>query len=438
MKTSLSRRHFLRAGALAGTAAVSAPYVIPASALGQEPGKPVPSERVTIAGVGVGGRGNHNLARLRNYGAEIVALCDVNRKHLEATRARYGVSETATSSDFRDIVTHEDVDGVMIATNDHWHVLIAIAAVKAGKDVYVEKPLGRTLPEGRAMVDAIRKTGRLFMHGTEQRSFDSVRRVCELVRNGRVGKVEKVITACPGGVTSGPPQTADVPEWLDFDMYTGPSPKVPFDPKRVHTRYHFHISDYCTSGFLSAWGVHHHDVFHWAMDLDDTGPLEIEGKAVYPPQGDLCDCALTWEIAYTYAGGLKMVFVDGAKFPKSNNGVRFEGSEGWIQMSYGGGVHASDQKRILGSKIGENEIRLHDDGKGDDNATFLKCVKSREETCSPVEPAHRSSSIGFLGEIACRLGRKLRWDPVKERFPDDDEANALLSRPMRAPWKLEV
>jgi predicted dehydrogenase len=430
----VTRRHFLQKSA-AATAAAGAPLIIPASALGKEEGKPAASQRVAIAGIGVGGRGNRNLSRLKDHGAEIVALCDVNRQHLEGTQKRYGVDAKAVSKDFREIVTREDVDAVMIATNDHWHVPIAIAAVKAGKDVYVEKPLGRTIQEGRAMVDAVKKYKRIFMHGTEQRSFDSVRRVCELVRNGRIGKVQKVITACPGGVRSGPPEKADAPEWLDFDMYTGPAPEREYDARRIHTRFHFHIADYCPSGFMAGWGIHHHDIFHWALGFDNTGPLEIEGKAEFAPSDDLCNCPLNWKVEYTYPGGVKMEFVDGAKFGKPGNGVRYEGTEGWIQMSYGSEVLASDQK-VLSSKIGENEIHLHDDGKGDDNAAFVKCVKSREETCSPVEPAHRSSAVGYLGEIACKLGRKLQWDPEKEIFKNDDEANKFLSVPMRDPWKL--
>ncbi|MDP6526382.1 MAG: Gfo/Idh/MocA family oxidoreductase [Kiritimatiellia bacterium] len=426
-KPMISRRSFVKTGA----AMASAPYIIPASVLGKEPGKEAASERVAIAAVGVGGRGNHNLSRLKNYGAEIVALCDVNKRHLETTQRRYGVDSKAVSGDFREIVTREDVDAVMVATNDHWHVLVGLEALKAGKDVYIEKPLGKNIGEGRALVNAVRKYKRLFMHGTEQRSFNSVRRVCELVRNGRVGKVEKVIIKCPGGVRSGPPKTEPVPEWLDYKMYQGPAPDNPYDSRRAHTHYHFHISDYCSSGFMAGWGVHHHDIFHWAMDLDDTGPLEIEGKAEFPPAGDLCDSPLTWNVDYTYAGGLKMEFVPGP------DGVRFEGSDGWIHMKYGGGVHAS-RPEILASKIGENEIHLHDDGKGDDNATFVQCVKSRERTCSPEEPAQRSSTVGFLGVIACRLGRKLKWDPVKEQFKDDDEANTFVNPPMRAPWKLEV
>ncbi len=433
----ITRRGFLGAGAAAG-AAIGMPYIVPASALGKEPGKAAPSDRVAIAGIGCGGRGTHDMDRLVRYGAQMVALCDVNKNHLARATKRYKVAESATSSDFRKTVTRKDVDAVIVGTIDHWHVLIALAALKAGKDIYVEKPLGRTIREGRVLLDAVNKSDRIFMHGTESRSIASTRHICELVRNGRIGKVKKIIMACPGGRASGPPKTAPVPDFLDFDMYTGPSPKRPYNPRRIHTGFHFHINDYASSGFMAGWGVHIHDIAHWAMGLDDTGPVEIEGTAKYPPKGDLCDCPLTWKVVYTYADGLKAEFVDGKQWPHgAGNGVRFEGTKGWITTHYGGASKASDPK-ILSSKIGPDEIHLYNVGKGDDNFNFVECVKSRKETCSPINAAHHSTAIGYLGEIACRLGRKLKWDPKKDMFKNDDEANKLVSLPMRAPWKLEA
>jgi len=435
--TRITRRGFLGAGAAAGVA-IAAPHIVPASALGKEPGKPAASERVAIGWVGCGGRGSYDMSRLAHYGGQAVAVCDVNKNHLARAMKRYKVAASAASGDFRETVTRKDVDAVLVGTIDHWHVLVALAALKAGKDIYVEKPVGKNIGETRALLNAVKKSGRIFTGGTESRSIASTRRICELVRNGRIGKVTKVITACPGGLTSGPPKISAVPDYLDFDMYTGPSPKRPFDPKRIHTRYHFHITDYCSSGFMSGWGVHVHDIAHWALDLDDTGPVEIEGKGTYPPKGHLCDCPLTWKVQYTYANGLKMEFVDGKQWKYGRgNGIRFEGTKGWITTHYGGAAKASDPK-ILASKIGDNEVRLYDAGKGDDNFNFIQCVKSRKQTCSPANAAHSSAAIGYLGEIACRLGRKLKWDPAKDVFANDDEANKLVSAPMRPPWKLEA
>ena len=433
----ISRRQFLGAGAATGVA-IAAPYIVPASALGKEPGKPAPSDRVAIAAVGCGGRGSYDLDRLVHYGGQAVAVCDVNKNNLARAMKRYKVAASAAASDFRDIVTRKDVDAVTVTTNDHWHVLIALAALKAGKDIYVEKPVGKNIREGRVLMEAVKKSDRIFAGGTESRATASTRRICELVRNGRIGKVTKIITACPGGVTSGPPKTAPVPDFLDFDTYTGPAPKRPYDPKRISTQYWFHINDYCSSGFMAGWGVHVHDIAHWAMGLDHTGPVEIEGKATYPPKGDLCDSPLTWKVQYTYADGLKMEFVDGGQWPHGQgNGVRFEGTQGWITTHYGGAAKASDPK-ILASKIGPNEVHLYDAGKGDDNFNFVECVKSRKQTCSPAEAAHHSAAIGYLGEIACRLGRKLKWDPAKDVFEKDDEANTLVSCPMRPPWNLNA
>ena len=433
VKKTFSRRDFVKG---VSGAAVALPCIIPARALGLAKGVPAPSDRVAIGWVGCGARGNYDASRLVRHGAQITALCDVNKKNLERTAGKYKVAASACSGDFRKTVARSDVDAVLVATNDHWHVLVALAALKAGKDIYVEKPLGVTIAEGRFLVDAVKKTDRIFMHGTEQRSMASVRRVCELVRNGRIGKVTRVTTACPGGRKGGPPKTATVPDWLDFDMYTGPSPKRDYDPRRISTSCHWHMTDYCPSGFMAGWGIHHHDIVHWALGLDDTGPVAIEGSAKYAPAGDICDAPISWDLAYTYASGMTMKFVDGTKFPKSN-GIKFEGDKGWIQMHYGGATSASDIK-ILGSKITGSDVRLYNVGKGDDNFNFVQCVKSRKATCSPIEAAHRSSSVGFLGQIACSLKRKLKFDPKKEVFPGDDEANKLLSRKMRAPWKLEA
>jgi predicted dehydrogenase len=430
---SFSRRSLIKAAS--GTA-IAMPWIVPATALGLAQDIAAPSERVTMAWVGCGGRGNYDMSRLVRHGAQPVALCDVNRQHLDSARRAYKVPKSACSGDFRETVARQDVDAVLVTTNDHWHVLTALAALRAHKDIYVEKPLGITIQEGRTLVKAVQKTDRVFMHGTEQRSMASVRRVCELVRNGRIGRVRKVTVWCPGGRTSSPAQAAPVPEWLDFDMYTGPAPKREFDARRIVPQFHWHISDYVPSGFLAGWGIHNYDIMHWALDLDHTGPVTIEGQATYPPKGELCDCPVTWKIVYSYAGGLTMDFMDSSTFSKGD-GIKFEGDDGWIQMHYGGASTASDIK-ILASKIDANEVRLYDAGRGDDNYNFLQCVKSRKPTCSPIEAAHRSSSVGFLGGIACQLKRKLQWDPAEEIFPGDDEANKLLSRPMRGPWKLDA
>jgi len=423
----LTRRRFVK-----GTAAAifGAPYLVPSSALGRE-GKPAPSERVALGCIGVGGRGQHDMRRLMKYGGEVVAVCDVKSDVREQARALAGVPPNSAYNDFRELLDRKDIDAVMIAPPDHWHVLIGIAAIKAGKDVYVEKPLGITIAEGKAMREAVRESKRVFMHGTEQRGMTDVRKMCELVRNGRIGKLHTITVACPSGQEIGSPPEMPVPEGFDYDMWLGPARRAPYTEKRCQTPFFFFISDYSPSGFVCSWGVHHLDVAQWAMGTDDTGPVEIDGRGTFPKKGDLADTPLTWRIEYKYANGVRIVFTDTSQNPE---GVRFEGTDGWIFKAYQKPTQAQP-KSLLESAIGRDEIHLYETDS--DDRCFLECVKSRRETCSPIEAAHRSTTIGYLGHISILLERKLNWDPEKERFVNDPEADALLSRPMRPPWRLD-
>jgi hypothetical protein len=421
----LSRRSFLRgtAAALAG-----APLLVPSAVLGRG-GALAPSEQVTIAGIGVGQRGQTDMQGLMSFGARIVAVCDVKRSSREEALALTKLGEKDAASDFRKVLERKDVDAVIIATPDHWHVLPALDAIAAGKDVYLEKPLGITVEEGKVLRKAVKASDRVFMHGTEQRAMPDVRKMCELVRNGRIGKLHTITVACPGGQEIPAQPEMPVPDGFDYDMWLGPARKVPYTEKRVITPYFFFISDYAPSGFVCAWGVHHLDVAQCGNGTDDTGPVEVEGKGVYPKEG-LADTALTWKIEYRYSNGVKMVFTDTSQNPE---GVKFEGTGGWLFKAYRQPTQASDPA-ILASEIKAGEVHLYEADA--DDRCFVECVKSRKETCSPIEVAHRSSTIGYIGDIAMRLGRKLRWDPAKEEFVGDAEANKMLSREMRAPWKL--
>jgi len=257
-----------------------------------------------------------------------------------------------------------------------------------------------------------------------------VRKMCELVRNGRIGKLKQVTVACPSGQDLGPWKEIPVPEGFDYDMWLGPARKAPYTEKRCEQPHFFHISDYVPAGFLCSWGVHHLDVAQWGMGTDGTGPLEIEGKATFPPKDSLSDTPLTWKVEYAYENGVKMVFTDTTQNPE---GVRFEGTTGSIFKAYRMAAIA-EPKGILDGEIGPDELHLY--ATDTDDHCFLECVKSRKQTCSPIEAAHRSTTIGYLGNIAIKLGRKLRWDPAKEEFPGDADANKLLGREMRAPWRL--
>jgi len=429
-KRNSSRREFIGRTAAAVMAApyIAAPWIASPAALGLA-GAEAPSNRIAVGCIGSGRRGQHDMANLMKFGAEIVALSDVRPDMREEAKALTKVPESSMYYDFRELLERKDIDAVVIATPDHWHVLNGIAAIKAGKDVYLEKPLGATIQEGQSMLKAVKGSGRVFMHGTEQRGMPDVRKMCELVRNGRIGKLHTITVACPGGEEIPPQPEMPIPRGFDYNRWIGPSPFKPYTEKRCATPYFFFISDYVPGGFVCSWGVHHLDIAQWGNGTDGTYPVEIEGRGVFPKEG-LGDTALTWRIEYKYSNGVKMIYTDASQNPE---GVRFEGTEGWIFKAYGQPAQARDPA-ILTSQIGPNEIHLYETDS--DDHCFLECVKSRKETCSPIEVAHRSTTIGYLGDIAIRLGRKLKWDPENERFVGDDDANKMLSREMRAPWHL--
>jgi len=423
---NITRRDFVKGAA---AAMVGAPYIIPSSALGLK-GTTPPSNRVTLGCIGVGGRGQYDMRELMKYGGQVVAVCDVKSSVREQVRKMLNLPASAAYSDFRELLDRKDVDAVLIATPDHWHVLIGIAAVKAGKDVYAEKPLGITIAEGKAMRKAVQESNCVFMHGTEQRGMPEVRKVCELVRNGRIGKLHTITVACPGGEEIGPQPEMPAPKGFDYNMWLGPARLAPYNAMRCKSPFHFFISDYAPGGFVNGWGIHHLDIAQWANGTDGTGPVEIDGRGTFPKKGSLSDTPLTWRIEYKYANGVKMIFTDMSQNPE---GVRFEGTKGWIFKAYRKPAQANPQS-LLKSVIGPNEIHLYETDS--DDHCFLQCVKSRKETCSPIEVAHRSTTIGYLGHISMLLKRKLTWDPDRELFVNDPQATQLLSRKMRAPWRL--
>jgi len=437
-----NRRTFLK-GLTAAGAAISLPTCIPASALGKD-GSAAPSERVTLGCIGVGVRGMLNTnGLLRTDAGQVVAVCDVNaqrRKRARSTvnayyakaRPKSNYKGCDTHADFRELIARADIDAVMVATPDHWHVPVAIRAVRAGKDVYVEKPLAISITESRAMFDAVRRYSAVFQHGTEQRAMAHLRYACELVRNGRIGKLHTVLVGAPGGKAARPQQSSAPPDFLNYDMWLGPAPHRPFTPGPCLGNGHWFIADYAASGFVAGWGIHPMDIAHWAMDADRTGPLEIEGVGVWAPDGPH-DTPLKWNVTMRYADHVKVQFTDSSQWKHGAEGVRFEGSDGWIFASRFRGLDAGD-KSVLKSVIGPNEVHLYEASNDDRN--FLECVRSRRETVSPIHAAHSSTTVCLVSNIAVILGRKLKWDPSGERFTNDDEANGLLSRALRAPWSI--
>jgi predicted dehydrogenase len=437
---AVTRRQFLRGSAVAATGFL-VPTIVPASIFGAD----APSERITIGFVGVGRMGMGDLRELLGFKqVQIIAVCDVDSDRAanaqKTVEAHYGNSTTngtykgcATFGDYRDLVTRDDIDAVCVVTPDHWHALPSIAAAKAGKDIFLQKPLTLTIQEGRVLSDTVRQYNRIFQVGSQQRSEARFRQACELVRNGRIGKLHtvKVAFGTDPGTTPQPPMP--VPDNLNYNMWLGQAPWAEYTEERVHPQKGYdrpgwlRIADY-GAGMITGWGAHHNDIAQWGMGTEYTGPVEIEGQAEFPKDG-LWDVHGDFSIEYTYANGVKVFCTDNKK---NKQGVVFEGTEGWVYVRRG--FIDANPKSLLTSTIGPDEIHLYKSN--NHKANWLECIKSRAETIAPVEIGHRSCTVCLLGEIAMRLGRKLKWDPDTEQFIGDEMANRMLSRPMRSPWRL--
>jgi predicted dehydrogenase len=458
-RARVDRRRFLTAAgnAMAASAMVGGfPAIVPSSVFGATS----PSNRINVGAIGTGriSRG-HDLPGVWQHDiARIVAVCDldanrledakklVNEHYAKATGKPYdGVTGYAN---YRDLLANKDVDAVVISTPDHWHCLITIDAVEAGKDVYLQKPTSLTIAEGRALSNAVHRTGRIFQIGSQQRSTVQFHYAAELVRNGRIGQLKTVEVGLPGDPSGEHEPEMPVPKNLNYDAWLGSTPFVYYTEKRVHPQVGYDRPGWLRceqfgAGMITGWGAHHIDSAHWGMGTEYTGPVEIWGSAEFPKQG-LWDVHGAFRTEALYADGVKMI-VSG-DFP---NGVKFIGTEGWILVSRGNErVTASDpvaklkdtsalsasDPRIITSVIGPTEINLPRSTQHHGN--WLEAVKSRQQPIAPVEVAHRSCSACLLHHMAMKLKRKLHWDPMKERFKNDDEANAMLSRPQRWPYAI--
>jgi len=433
-----TRRQFLR-GAAAVTGGSAVPWFIPSSATGAT-GSIAPSERIIMGFVGLGTQGTGLLrAFLGHKDVQVTAVCDVlesqRQKAKKSVDERYGNGDCATYNDFRELCGRSDIDAVCVATPDHWHVLVSLEAARNGKDMYTEKALGLSLAWDKALQQACHTYGTVFQWGTQQRSGRNFRFGCELVRNGRIGKLHTIQVGVPHDFAVPNQPTQPIPEGLDYDMWLGPAPWAPYTYQRCRPwtqkesySIWYHISDYCLGGIGGYWGVHHVDIAQWGHGTDSTGPIEIDGSGVFPKDG-LADCATSWKVTHTYADGVRMVYMDKAQYKQ---GVTFQGTEGWIHISRRG-IWAEPES-LLTSTIGPQEIHLPQ-SKGHQR-DFLDAVKTRGSTICPIDVAVRTDTICHLTDICTRLGRKLRWDPVKEDFVDDPEASRMLTRPMRSPWRL--
>jgi len=424
----LTRRAFLRRAA-----AAAAPTLIPASVLGA-PGTPPPSEKIAVGFIGVGGHGlGWNLRRyLTLPQARVLAVCDVDAKRMVKARdvvnQQYMNRDCAMTRDFREILARKDIDAVMISTPDHWHTLISVMAVRAGKDVQCEKPT-LAIDEGKILIREVRKRKRVFQTSTEDRSVPVYHRMAELVRNGRIGKLQKIEVVLPKQPTwPGDPTPQPVPPELDYDMWLGPAPWAPYTKDRVHFNFRW-IRDY-SGGILTDWGTHLFDTAQWANDTERSGPVEVEGTGSFW-EGGLFNTVKDYDVTYRYANGVVMTCKPG------NPSIKFIGTEGWVGNVGWRAPLQAGSKKILESRIGPEEIHLYTNPAGE-HADFLKCVKSRKDPYFPVDIGHRVSTVCHLANIALLLGRKLRWDPEKEEFIGDESANAMRRvRPMRKPWTLE-
>lgn len=470
MKTKvnqLDRRKFIKQSAKGSAlwlAASAFPTIVPASVFG----KNAPSNRIQVGQIGFGRIGmTHDLPEVMKHDyVTVMAVADVDSNRLKHGKAwiekkhldNFGKSIQVTMyDDYQELIANKAIDAVVISTPDHWHAQPAMEAALAGKHIYLQKPTALTIQEGRTMADAIKQSGVVFQLGTQQRSVNpwpQFKRTCELVRNGRIGQLKSIKIGLPIDPAGGDATQMEVPPNLNYDKWLGSTPEVYYTKDRVHSQTEIdgerpgwlRCEQFC-AGMITGWGVHHFDIAHWGMGADLGGPLEVEARAEYPTSG-LWDVHGKYEIHARYPDNITMDVSD--TFP---NGVRFEGTEGWIFVSRGNvGVTASDpmaaagdekenkafyasDRKILASEIQPNEIHLYDSP--EQHTNWLECIKSGEETISPAEVAQRVGSACIVAHTAMKLGKRLRWDVEEEQFIDDDEANGTLGRPQRFPYGTE-
>jgi predicted dehydrogenase len=454
-----NRRDFVKkAGAVLGF-----PAIVPATVFGAQ----APSNRIQIGQIGLG-----RIARVHDIPenlrwtdhARIVSVCDLDAVRLEEGKAlieqmyakRLGAAaavKVKTCRDYHEMLADKSIDAVCISTPDHWHAQPAMEAALAGKDIYLQKPASLTIVEGRHMAEAVKQSGRIFQQGSQQRSDAHFRLACELVRNGRIGKIKEIYIGLPEDPAGGNPAAMPVPSNLDYDAWLGSTPLAPYtedrvhpqkpDPRQRYDRPGWLRCEQFGAGMITGWGAHHIDTAHWAMGVEDTGPVEISGTAEFPKSG-LWDVHGPYTVRMRYANGAVLYISE--KLP---NGLRFIGEDGWIWVTRGAyragdppegkriaALDASDP-RILRAGLKEGEIRLHASPQNNHHLDWIMAVKERKQPVAAVEAGHRACSACLLAHAAMRTGRRLRWDPVKERFLNDDQANQLLSRTQRAPYGTE-
>ncbi|NMC41897.1 MAG: Gfo/Idh/MocA family oxidoreductase [Bacteroidales bacterium] len=434
MKKISTRRDFVRKSASALACSVIIPYIVPSSSLGLG-GQTPPGDRIVMGVIGTGSQGMSDMRdfmRLKDQ-VRFVALCDVDAKRLASAKEVVDKTNRSkdcrTYGDYREFMEKEKLDAVLIALPDHWHGIIYTEAAKKKWDVYGEKPICRTINDGKVIVKAVKDNGVIWQTGSWQRSQANFHKGAELVINGRIGKVKYIEVGLPdGGRGIGTPPVQDVPEELDWEMWLGPALKVPYRGV-CHWNWRW-ILDY-SGGQLTDWAGHHVDIANWGTGLEYTGPVEIEGKGVYPVEG-IYNAPVEYDILCKYANGIEMRVANSSRLPKGM-GTCWYGDLGWLHVDRGNRISASDPN-ILREEIGENETHLY---KSDNHyQNFVDCVRSRKQAIAPIEPAYRAISVALLGEISMTTGQKIKWDPDREEIIDNPTASRLLNRPYRKPWTL--
>ncbi len=427
-RARICRRTFLRRGAATFGAAVSAPMIVPSSAFGADHAT-APGDRIVMGAIGVGGMGRHDLGNMMTHGdVQFVAVCDVDAGRLGVAKgmvdSHYGTSDCAAYNDFREILARDDIDAVLIATPDHWHTIISIEAVRAGKDVYCEKPISVTIAEGRAVVDAVERYGAVYQSGTQRRNIPCFAFAALTAQAGKVGRLHTIHTGLSTGQVCDPQPIQPVPKGFDYDRWLGPAPFEPYTRKRCHGSFRWNY-DY-SGGQLTDIGAHFNDLAQWGNNSERTGPVKYSGWAEFPTRG-LFNTPVHYEVTATYADGTKLIMHDSD--PRM---VRFEGDEGWISVDDTGLLEAEPKSLLQTQGIvqeGYNVMTGH-------HRDFLDCVKTRRKPIAHPEVAQRSTTTCHIANLCFRLGCDLNWNPETERFVDNDEADLMLSRAMRSPWRI--
>jgi predicted dehydrogenase len=465
----LTRRRFIRSSA----ALLGAPVFIPSTVLGKDGGV-APSNRIVFATIGWGMQGPSNTNKIMAFDdTQVVAACDVDADHLkqaaEAINKKYKNTDCKTYKDFRELIARKDIDAVIVSIPDHWHALVSIAAADAGKHIWGEKPLAKTFNEQQAIVAAVERNKVIWQTGSWQRSTFNFHDAVELVRNGLIGKIRRVEVGLPGGhndfaKTKEFDKPADPPAELDYDLWLGPSKQEPYIKARVHKNWRWNYN--VGGGQLMDWIGHHCDIAHWGLDMDESGPLEIQAKADFPAPDAMWNTATSFQITCKYPGDVTLVIKDAPDMPKPGEaqkpapdakggkknkkdaakpkevkasdgffkGTKWIGDDGWVYVNRGKFEASNPEWTKKGFKIPDQKVTIYNSK--DHWRNFVDCIKSGQPTITPVQVAHRSATPGHLGHIAAKLGRTIKWDPARQQILGDAEATALLGREYRSPWSI--